>query len=103
MKPKKIFLKECSVVDLLQNDAMTLWESLKINDAVKLNEVEEKRITVEKDETVLGLLSESDSTSLLPYISMGYSDIFQCNISYKSEQNSESLKLKITIKLKKKE
>lgn len=101
MKEKE-FLKECYVLDLLQCDALELWETLKINSEVFLSEFEynKKRISVKTDK-VVGLLSENDSASLLPFVQMGYADIFACNVSYKSERSSENLNLKIVIKLKK--
>lgn len=97
------FLKECNVENLLQYDALEVWNALKINSPVTLTALDgDKRIAIMTEQNkALGTLSENDSASMLLYVQMGYADIFSCKISYKSDQMSENLKLKVVIKIKK--
>lgn len=98
---KTEFLKECNVEDLLQHDALDLWKKLELSSEVSLAISDnKKRIAVVMEEKVIGLLSESDSTSLLPYVQMGHSNVYKCQVSFKSDEKSDGLKLKVCIKVK---
>lgn len=109
------YYKECFLEDIYHFDALDVWDKLVPGASVKLSldmGGDDKRgdymrgdytknVKVELDKEghenkLLGVLSEEDSKSMLPFIKSGWNDLFSGKICFIDKEN-EKLRIKVVV------
>ncbi len=108
-----IYYKECFLEDIYHFDALEVWNDLVPGASVKLSldmGGDDKRgnymrgdytknVKVELDKQgnkLLGVLSEEDSKSMLPFYKSGWYDLFSGRICFIDKEN-EKLRIKVVV------
>lgn len=105
---EKVFWKECFLTDIIQYDALSMWEKLKIGTELKLefnttlyNRGKKCILANLFDDSKglqkIGVLTEEDAKMVDQIISMGWEDVFSCRISQVDNEATNDQRIKVAI------
>lgn len=106
-----IYYKECFLEDIYHFEALDVWEKLKLKAHVELfydyknadyrNNIKVKFVADRNDVKILGVLSEDDSKSMLPFFKGGWNDVFCGQVCFVQDKKEEQ-RIKIVVYVKSK-
>lgn len=103
------YYKECFLEQIYHYNALDIWDKIKIGEKVSIIMTENdykhsKQVKVKFNDApqILGVLSEEDSESMLPFFQNGRDDIFYGEICFIDNIDSENKRIKIVVRILKK-
>lgn len=98
------YYKECFVEQVYHYDALQNWETLTPGDVVKFEYDDSlNKVKVNKEAICIGVLSDDDSKSMLPFLKAGWENVFSGKFCLKSDADAEDKRIKIVIYIEPKE
>lgn len=105
----KYYYKECFLEDIYHFEALDVWKELEPGDQVSLyfdkkdaDCIQKIKVKTCDSDKVLGVLSEEDSKSMLPFYKCGWEQIFLGKIGF-YDKKEENRRIKIVVYIKKSE
>lgn len=94
------YYKECFVESVYHYGALENWRKFQIGDIFQLAYDDTHDIVkVENENFCIGKLSDEDSKSMLPFLKVGWNNLFSAKICLKNDVDSEDKRIKIVIYL----
>lgn len=111
MEARKKFFMDCHLAGRKYHDADEVWEELKVGTLLQLqhdkdNRIDNNAVAVlynkegEKEPYCIGYIPREDNESIANLLEMGWTDIFECRISKKTEDAHPEGQIHLTIKIK---
>ena len=94
------FFKEFTLVNLLESEALTVWNQLQVGTDVSLEQAEDS-VKVLFDKKWIGNLPKNESKIILDILSCGWNDIFEGRICKKDEREQYDQRIHIAVYIKK--
>ena len=92
------YYKECFVESVYHYEALENWQKFQIGDIFQLAYDDTHDIVkVENENFCIGKLSDEDSKSMLPFLKVGWDNLFSAKICLKNGVDSEDKRIKIVI------
>ena len=111
MEARKKFFMDCHLAGRKYHDADEVWEELKVGTLLQLqhdkdNRIDNNAVAVlynkeeEKEPYCIGYIPREDNETIANLLEMGWTDIFECRISKKTEDTHPENQIWLTIKIK---
>ena len=111
MEARKKFFMDCHLAGRKYHDADEVWEELKVGTLLQLqhdkdNRIDNNAVAVlynkegEKEPYCIGYIPREDNETIANLLEMGWTDIFECRISKKTEDTHPEGQIHLTIKIK---
>ena len=111
MEARKQFFMDCHLAGRKYHDADEVWEELKVGTLLQLqhdkdNRIDNNAVAVlynkegEKEPYCIGYIPREDNETIANLLEMGWTDIFECRISKKTEDTHPEGQIHLTIKIK---
>ena len=112
MELKKKFFMDCHLAGRKYHNADEVWDKLKVGTVLQLerdldNRYDPDAVAVmyndeENDESLcIGYIPRTDNETLVAFLEMGWTDIFECRINKIREDAHPEHQIYLTIKIKK--